>query len=631
MSLSDNYPDIRALWMNDYANAGVIDPRCVFTRNDSTPSNVHYWSDEDHLSSENLLLQSSSLDTSPWTTSGASVNPTSVTGPDGATSDGWTLTEDGATNNHRVVQTFSANAPSDSYALTFYGKRGTGTRYASVVAYTSTNNYEIATFDLAGGAVTFYSGSSSTYTGVSATQTASGNGYYKCVFKFTGQVSGGAVYMSDVASPTSWGNYAVYQYAGDSSSSLVLSRFSLASTAATDYNATTTQIHREYAATLKSVAYSGQPRFEYEPTGDRSAKGLLIESSSSNLAPYSNNFGAWGATNVVAEAGASVGPDGQPCYVMREDSSAGVQHRLSQNVNGQAYSAAHTMSVYAKKVASSNQTRYLRLRVNGLSGEASVQFDLDNGTVVRTSGSQLDGQTIIPVGNGWYRLTMTYSNTATSRAVGMIITGSPDTTDTLPSYDGDGYTAFALFGAMVEEANFPSSYTATSSSTSTRTADSLSVATADIGYTGGPVSVVGEVRFNEATASSVQYLMHLSNGTGDDAIMVSRRNSGGYANKLQGYIESDNVDQGSIYLSSSTVTNNTNYKWAISVDTNDFKADLNGLGNGTSDAGVTLPKSASTLKIGAFLNSGYELDGYIKRVALYSEALTDTELQSLTS
>jgi hypothetical protein len=44
--------------------------------------------------------------------------------------------------------------------------------------------------------------------------------------------------------------------------------------------------------------------------------------------------------------------------------------------------------------------------------------------------------------------------------------------------------------------------------------------------------VVGEVRFNEATASSVQYLMHLSNGTGDDAIMVSRRNSGGYANKL---------------------------------------------------------------------------------------------------
>ena len=316
---------------------------------------------------------------------------------------------------------------------------------------------------------------------------------------------------------------------------------------------------------------------------------------------------------------------------MREDSSAGVQHRLSQNVNGQAYSAAHTMSVYAKKVASSNQTRYLRLRVNGLSGEASVQFDLDNGTVVRTSGSQLDGQTIIPVGNGWYRLTMTYSNTATSRAVGMIITGSPDTTDTLPSYDGDGYTAFALFGAMVEEANFPSSYTATSSSTSTRTADSLSVATADIGYTGGPVSVVGEVRFNEATASSVQYLMHLSNGTGDDAIMVSRRNSGGYANKLQGYIESDNVDQGSIYLSSSTVTNNTNYKWAISVDTNDFKADLNGLGNGTSDAGVTLPKSASTLKIGAFLNSGYELDGYIKRVALYSEALTDTELQSLTS
>jgi hypothetical protein len=346
MSLSDNYPDIRALWMNDYANAGVIDPRCSFARSDSTPSNVHFWSSEDHLSSENLLLQSSSLDTSPWTTSGASVNPTSVTGPDGATSDGWTLTEDGATNNHRVVQTFSANAPSDSYALTFYGKRGTGTRYASVVAYTSTNNYEIATFDLAGGAVTFYSGSSSTYTGVSATQTASGNGYYKCVFKFTGQVSGGAVYMSDVASPTSWGNYAVYQYAGDSSSSLVLSRFSLASTAATDYNATTTQIHREYAATLKSVAYSGQPRFEYEPTGDRGAKGLLIEGQSSNLIGSSEDFStSWQLLNATKSLEA-IAPNGALNAIAFREGTNSLEKRLLRYYG--ASSGDATISVYGK-------------------------------------------------------------------------------------------------------------------------------------------------------------------------------------------------------------------------------------------------------------------------------------------
>ena len=88
MSLSDNYPDIRSVWMNDYANAGVIDPRCVFTRNDSTPSNVHYWSSEDHLSSENLLLDSKT-GTANWTADigGSAVVPT-VTANHAASPDG---------------------------------------------------------------------------------------------------------------------------------------------------------------------------------------------------------------------------------------------------------------------------------------------------------------------------------------------------------------------------------------------------------------------------------------------------------------------------------------------------------------------------------------------------------------
>jgi hypothetical protein len=85
--------------------------------------------------------------------------------------------------------------------------------------------------------------------------------------------------ITDGTAPSSNG-VATYTAAGET---LYIWGAQLNTTGATDYNPTTTQIHREYAATLKSVAYSGQPRFEYEPTGDRSAKGLLIEGQSSNL------------------------------------------------------------------------------------------------------------------------------------------------------------------------------------------------------------------------------------------------------------------------------------------------------------------------------------------------------------
>jgi hypothetical protein len=578
MSLSDNYPDIRALWMNDYANAGVIDPRCSFARSDSTPSNVHFWSSEDHLSSENLLLQSSSLDTSPWTTSGASVNPTSVTGPDGATSDGWTLTEDGATNNHRVVQTFSANAPSDSYALTFYGKRGTGTRYASVVAYTSTNNYEIATFDLAGGAVTFYSGSSSTYTGVSATQTASGNGYYKCVFKFTGQVSGGAVYMSDVASPTSWGNYAVYQYAGDSSSSLVLSRFSLASTAATDYNATTTQIHREYAATLKSVAYSGQPRFEYEPTGDRGAKGLLIEGQSSNLIGSSEDFStSWQLLNATKSLEA-IAPNGALNAIAFREGTNSLEKRLLRYYG--ASSGDATISVYAKLLGNA---RRLVIREANASAQYAT-FDLVTGTKVSGLGS------IESVGNGWFRCQLNLSTNGTLQAAGFYIVPA-DGNYGNREYAGDGYSG---------------------------------VATADIGYTGGPVTLFAE--------SSTQTPAYNSNNRGVvdlsepassyNRVMIYNRGAqaGGFL------VNADNVQQGSGF---GGITDDSYTKVGVSVDTNSIKHCVNG-GTVSTDTSAVIPDGLTKMFIGQ-TRSGSGFGGHIKRIYLYPESTTDTELQSLTS
>jgi hypothetical protein len=249
MSLSDNYPDIRPVWMNDYANAGVIDPRCVFTRNDSTPSNVHYWSDEDHVSSENLLPYSENVGL--WVQSGLLSRTGGQTDPAGG-STGFTLQENSSTGIHRISQNVTA---SGDLAFTVYAKQGSGTRYLTLALYYATANTVMAVYDLAGGSPVTATGSSSTYTSITASQTASGNGYYKCVLKATGSATVAIVNLNDVATTvgldTNWGTKS---YTGDGSSSLLVAYTGLSTVGSVDYNSTSGQIHREVCRIQRSAS-----------------------------------------------------------------------------------------------------------------------------------------------------------------------------------------------------------------------------------------------------------------------------------------------------------------------------------------------------------------------------------------
>ncbi|NCW68755.1 MAG: hypothetical protein EBV86_09310 [Marivivens sp.] len=78
------------------------------------------------------------------------------------------------------------------------------------------------------------------------------------------------------------------------------------------------------------------------------------------------------------------------------------------------------------------------------------------------------------------------------------------------------------------------------------------------------------------------------------------------------------------------VTTDTDYSVFARWDTNDYRGVSNGtLGN--TDTVCPLPNfNSPALHIGGYLTN-YELNGHVKRVALYNEALSDTNLQALTS
>ena len=625
MAYSDNFPATRPVFQADFANGGRIDPRATFSRSDSpidatkaAASAVHYWSNEKHLSSENLLTDSNGFPA--YATSNVVTPSASGTFIDGT--DAFVVTETTANGYHFINSTSGQITSGTSYTSTVFVKAGTASSMqlaynANVFGTGVYANYDLATptnAPVAGADSTATStGLSDGWVKITLTGTATGSGSYPLLYVICNDDD-----VNSVRFPT---------YTPASAKDFYVWEANVSTTGEKVLNQTSGQIHREYAPTLKSVATAGAARFEYDPATDGQSAGtslgILVEGQSTNLITYSNNFSAWSGFQVTAEAGAAVGPDGQSCYVMREDSTAASNHYLSLGASGQSTSTTYTMSVYAKKVASSNQTRHLRLRVNGLGGQASVEYDLGNGTVNRTYGSSLNSQSISSIGNGWYRLVMTYTNGSGSVASGMIITGSPDTTANLPSYDGDGFSAFALFGAQVEEGSFASSLVSTSGSTATRAADSLSVATADIGYTGGPVSMQVDFKANSVIGETHR-IAAIQNTRG----LLTPYVSGGGDVKTFGDTDGTTAIDTSI---KTDITANTDYSMALRWDTNDYRGALNGtLGN--ADTSCPLPDfDGATLYVGGQAASGVELDGHCKRIAVWGEALSDSNLQAITS
>lgn len=612
MSLSDNYPDIRALWMNDYANAGVIDPRCSFARSDSTPSNVHYWSDEDHLSSENLILQSENF-TTTWAIQDAS-GAAGATAPDGGT-DGYTVTAyTGSSKGPRASQSLSGKlSTSTEYTMVGHVKAGTATHGYISFRGNNVNNYAYAQIQFSSPGSVSTGGAG--FSGISGTVTALGSSWYRLTLTATtGSDVSGAFAFLGVNDGTAFGisGYPIWTSAGET---LEVWGAQLSTTQAKTYDSpTTTQIHREYAATLKSVAYSGQPRFEYEPTGDREAKGLLIESQVTNLAPYAKNgYDAsnalqWGTTQVVPTENAAVAPSGNLEATLIQENTGTGQHNFSKNIYASA--TAHTFSFYVKDAGVGN----IGVRFIG-STNIGRSFNLtDNSTGAFYNVPTSYG--IEDVGNGWKRVHITATLTAANwsfyiycfRGAGSV------------SYSGDGYSGFLFYGAQLEANSSPSSWvdTGTSGSTSTRTRDQLSVATADIGFEGGPLTLLAESTTETDTLNPVTFHVYKN---GDHQISLNAKSD----NNRAAYIEADNSYS---TLTSAAVGNGVR---ALRVDTNDIATALNGTIDAT-DTSQTLPDlTGATMYIGDDSNGGNSIDGHIKRVALYSEALTDTELQSLTS
>ena len=211
-------------------------------------------------------------------------------------------------------------------------------------------------------------------------------------------------------------------------------------------------------------------------TGQSTFNGAVTDKSlnlqgGNNLLTYSQDFtnAAWVKINSTTSATLVVAPDGTTTANKIVESSANNRHIEYNSIT--ALALTYTFSVYLK--ADTRTVAQVQFGNGGLYYAALV--NLSTGAIIAntSSGSPSNtGSSIYPVGNGWHRVSVTCTTTATTAYP--VIALSNSTTPTYdsngnPTYIGDGTSDILVWGAQLELGSVASNYTPTTTAAVTTT------------------------------------------------------------------------------------------------------------------------------------------------------------------
>jgi hypothetical protein len=227
-------------------------------------------------------------------------------------------------------------------------------------------------------------------------------------------------------------------------------------------------------------APANQPRvgFNYEPDSDgvpQLVQGITVEEQRTNLLLRSEEFNNsyWGSARASIEPNLITAPDRTlTADKLVEDTQAG-PHHVNRGAVSFTNGVSYTLSGYYK---AAERTRIIvQLGNNGAPFPSPSAhnglFDLATGLVI-AAGTSLTSATIAPVGDGWYRCSITAVAQATATDT-IFVAFLAESSNTF-SYAGDGTSGIYLWGAQLEVGASPTSYIPTTTAAVTRPADLLS-------------------------------------------------------------------------------------------------------------------------------------------------------------
>jgi len=378
----------------------------------------------------------------------------------------------------------------------------------------------------------------------------------------------------------------------------------------TTRNSIATRVNKEG---LIEVVGKDKLRIDYTD----SAKGVaLLENSSTNLVTYSEDFSnaAWTKSNSSITSNSVISPDGTLNASKLTEDTSNSTHRISDTIFVSGTGVIYTQSIFAK---SGGNGRYLRI-FRGSGTYNYAVFDLENGVIFSQGGSNIISTKIEKYPNGWYKCSSTFttqfSNIATYYA---IQNGSLDT------YTGDGTSGVYIWGAMLEEGSYPTSYIPTNGSAVTRSAETANGAGNSEVFNDSEGVLFANISALADDGGTFRWI-NLSNGLTSNRVAFYYRPD---INQLTYLITSNGAAQvfSTVTLSSASSFN----KILAKYKQNDFSLWINGYELITDTSG-NVPVGLNELSFDNAVG-GDNFYGKTKEIGYYDTALTDEELEYLTS
>ena len=362
---------------------------------------------------------------------------------------------------------------------------------------------------------------------------------------------------------------------------------------------------------IETVA-TNVPRLEY-PLIDGVVNGcpsLLLEPQRTNLITYSEDLSYFSKTNITEVNGNQVTPNGTIGSIkITPTSSAITQLQISSLTVGAAYS----FSFFVKKAEASH------LIINQ-AGSASEKISYNIGNVSYIGIGGVDAN-IVSYGNEWVRVEYSV-NSLTYNNIRIILSDGSDNYPYNPPI-GDG---LYLWGFQLEQGSYPTSYIPTNGESGgvTRAAETANGAGNADTFNDSEGVLMAEI---SALGEDTNYeLISISDGTNDIHIDLGFNNTKTESYK-QAKFGGDNLFGD---LTDPIADQTTPNKMAIKYKSGDSCFYVNGFKIDSSSTAFTPTSSFNELKF-SYFTGGDKFYGKTKQIQYYNSALTDSELETLTS
>ena len=363
---------------------------------------------------------------------------------------------------------------------------------------------------------------------------------------------------------------------------------------------------------IESVA-TNVPRLDY-PLIDgvvQDCPHLLLEPQRTNELQRTEEFdnGYWNKSLISVTANDSVSPDGSVTADKIVSGNSTGNHFFRRT--GLTYSATdNTFSIFAKFTDDLFEQFHFIIYDGS---NHSAYFDVKNGSVISADSGIT--ASMINYGNGWYRCIATYQTASTS--VGQIKVELGNTS----TITGDGSSGMLFWGMMWEVGSYPTSYISwDGSGTTTRSADACNGSGTSAEFNDSEGVLFAELSGLENDDSTGQ--LSISNGSDNENIKIVFLNSATI--RLEAKMTSFTN-----FVKDITIERDNINKLAIQYKANDYKVFVNGTKQSVTQRSTT-PTGLDRLNFDRG-DGASDFYGKVKQLIVFNEALSDNELETLTS